>query len=212
VSDGDAPQFPDAAGRPVRRLDASGWEERWSAADTPWDLQGPTPPLVRALREGLVRPPARTLVVGCGAGHDARAFAAAGFDVTGVDFAPLAVERAREIAAREGSSARFEQADVFALPEHLCGADLIFDHTLFCAIDPAQRDAYVDAAADALRPGGLLLALFWLIRTETGPPFGSTEEEVRQRFGRRFRFLHAERPADSAPQRPHEMLALLART
>ena len=78
-------------------------------------------------------------------------------------------------------------------------------------MDPRDRDRWVDAVAGALRPGGRLLALFWLLRTESGPPFGATEEEVRARLGRRFRFLHAERPADSAPSRPDEFLSLLER-
>lgn len=201
----------DQVGVPTRRLDAGGWDERWATRDTPWDLAAAAPPFLRAIRDGLVRPPARTLVVGCGAGHDARAFAAAGFDTTGLDFSPSAIARATEIAAGERSSARFEVADVLALPERLRGADLVVEHTLFCAIDPANRDRYVDAVADALRPGGRLLALFWLIRAETGPPFGASEPEVRTRFARRFRFVHDERPADSAPSRPHELLALLER-
>lgn len=206
------PSFPDAAGVPKRKLDASGWDERWATRDTPWDLGAAAPPLARAVRSGLVAPPARTLVPGCGAGHDARVFAAAGFDVTGLDISPLAVERARALAAGERSTARFEVADVLALPESLRGADLVVEHTCFCAIDPRDRDRWVDAVADALRPGGRLLGLFWLIRTESGPPFGATEEEVRARLGRRFRVLHAERPADSAASRPHEFLVLAERT
>jgi methyl halide transferase len=208
---GGDPPFPDAAGVASRRLDPSGWDERWVTRDTPWDLAAAAPPLVRAVRDGLVAPPARTLVVGCGAGHDARAFAAAGFDVVGVDFSEAAVARARELAAAEASRARFEVADVFALPPALVGMDLVVEHTLFCAVDPGDRDRYVDGVADALRPGGRLLALLWLIRTEKGPPFGSTEDEVRHRFGRRFRLLHAERPADSHPSRKHELLALFER-
>lgn len=204
--------FPDASGLASRRIDAIGWDERWTTKDTPWDLGAASPPLVRAVRDGLVRPPARTLVLGCGAGHDARTFAAAGFDVTGIDFSPTAVGRATELARAERSAARFVVADLFDLPSALCGADLAVEHTLFCAVDPSDRDRYVQAVADALRPGGRLLALFWLIRTEQGPPFGATEEEVRHRFGRRFRIVHAERPADSVASRPHEFLCLLERT
>jgi SAM-dependent methyltransferase len=211
AGDEGARPFDDAAGVASRRLDASGWDERWVAKDTPWDLAAPSPPLARALRDGLVTPPGRALVLGCGAGHDARAVAAAGFDAVGVDFSPTAVALAREIAARERSPARFEQADAFALPPHLLGADLVVEHTLFCAVDPSHRDRYVDAVAAALRPGGRLLALFWLIRTETGPPFGASEPEIRHRFERLFRFAHVERPADSAPSRPNEMLCVLER-
>lgn len=211
MSDERGEPFCDAAGVPNRRLDATGWDERWTSKDTPWDLGRATPPIARALRDGLVRPPGRALVIGCGAGHDARAAAAAGFDATGIDLSPTAVAHAQAFAAHEKSSARFEVADLFAIPAHLRGADLVIEHTAFCAIDPTTRDRYVDAVADALRPGGSLLALFWLIRTEKGPPFGATEPEIRHRFARRFEFVHAERPADSDVSRPHEFLSVLRR-
>ena len=211
TSDGEPP-FPDAAGAPKGPLEPSHWNDRWTAKDTPWDLAAPSPPIARALREGLIVPPGRAVVVGCGAGHDARAVAAAGFDTVGIDFSPAAVARAREFAAAEASSARFEVADLFDLPAGVRGADLVVEHTLFCAVHPRDRDRYVDAVADVLRPGGRLLALFWLIRTETGPPFGASEPEILHRFERRFRFLHRERPADSLETRPHEMLCLLERS
>lgn len=210
--DGADRPFPDSAGVPKGPLDPVAWNARWESKDTPWDLAAPSPPLARALRERLVAPPGRAVVVGCGAGHDARAVAAAGFETVGIDVSPAAVARAREIAEREGSAARFEVADLFDLPARLRGADVAVEHTLFCAVHPESRDRYVDAVADLLRPGGRLLALFWLIRTETGPPFGASEAEVRHRFGRRFRFVHAERPADSLASRPHEMLCVLERT
>ena len=124
---------------------------------------------------------------------------------------PTAVAHAQAFAAHEKSTARFEVADLFAIPAHLRGADLVIEHTAFCAIDPTTRDRYVDAVADALRPGGSLLALFWLIRTEKGPPFGATEPEIRHRFARRFEFVHAERPTDSDVSRPHEFLSVLRR-
>ncbi len=208
--------FPNVAGVPSRRLDAAGWDERWVTADTPWDLGTAAPPIARALGTGFVAPDpnrrCRALVIGCGAGHDARAAADAGFETTGIDLSATAVARAKLIAEQAASSARFVVADFFALPAELRGNDLVVEHTLFCAIDPADRDRYVDAAADALAPGGRMLALFWLIRPETGPPFGTTEAELRHRFGRRFRFVHTECPPDSHPRGAgKELLAVLAK-
>lgn len=208
------PPFPDAAGKPTRELTPAGWDARWRTGDTPWDLGRASPPLVRALGPGGWFPPPvpgetrRALVPGCGAGHDARAVAAAGWDTVAIDVSPLAVGTA---ARQPAPRCEFRVADLFALPGDLRDLDLVVEHTCFCAIDPSDRDRYVDAVADALRPGGLLLALFWLITTEKGPPFGATREEIGHRFSRRFTFEREETPADSEPSRPRERLCLLRR-
>jgi SAM-dependent methyltransferase len=193
--------FPDVSGRVGEPLDAGAWDERWRRGDTPWDMSEPTPPLVAAVARGDLAPPARVLVPGCGAGHDVRFLASRGFDVTGVDVSPLALAKARELAARDGVTAVFAAADLFALPPALSGFDLVWEHTCFCAIDPSRRDGYVDAVADALRPSGRLAGLFFAIAPEKGPPFGATAEELRHRFGRRFT-VDVLRPAtDSHPAR-----------
>lgn len=197
----DHDPFPDVAGRVGESLDASSWDERWRRAETPWDMNAPAPPLVAAVTRGDLAPPARVLVPGCGAGHDARFLASRGFRVTGVDLAPLALAKAREFAAKDGVAAEFVEADLFALPPALRGFDAVWECTCFCAIDPSRRDDYVDAVADALRPGGRLLGLFFAIAPEKGPPFGTTDAEVRHRFARRFT-VDVLRPAtDSHPAR-----------
>jgi len=193
--------FPDVSGRVDGKLDAAAWDERWRRADTPWDMAAPAPPLVAAVDRGDLAPPARVLVPGCGAGHDVRFLASRGFRVTGVDVSPLALARARELAAKEDVKAEFAEADLFALPPSLRGFDALWEHTCFCAIDPSRRDDYVDAVAGALRPAGRLVGLFFAITPEKGPPFGTTEAEVRHRFARRFD-VDVLRPAtDSHPSR-----------
>jgi SAM-dependent methyltransferase len=67
-------------------------------------------------------PGARVLDVGCGPGYSAQYLAARGYAVTGVDNEPKLVERARDLAARCGSTARFELADA---------ADLSAQHDRF---------------------------------------------------------------------------------
>ena len=56
--------------------------------------------------------------------------------------------------------------------------DWVFEHTLFCAIDPAERDEYVRAVLRWLKPNGQYLAVNYLIPDEAGPPFGTTREEA----------------------------------
>ncbi len=209
------PPFRDVAGTPKGPLDADSWNARWTAGNTPWDMGRVSPPFAGALERGMIAPPGRALVVGCGAGHDARFLAAHGFDVTAVDLAPSAIDRARalSLAGAGGTFAvDWRVADLFALPPDIAAFDLVLEHTCFCAIPPARRDAYVDAVARALRPGGTLLGLFFVFEADDGPPFGASEAEIRHRFERRFEILHGTFPADSHEARAgREMLFLMRR-
>jgi SAM-dependent methyltransferase len=188
----------------------------YAAGEDRWDLGGASPPLVAALGRGEAGPPGRALVPGCGRGHDVRLLAAHGFDATGVDFAARAVREARRLARAAGQPGlRFERRDLFRLPRSFEGAfDLVFEQTCFCAVHPSRRDEYVRAVHRVLRPGGLLLGLFFVIRPEEGPPFGTTPAEVRVRFAGTglFALERARTPAESVPARQgREWLAWLRR-
>lgn len=187
------------------RLDAAHWDSRYTANDTPWDHGEPAPGLMDFL--SAVKPqPGRILVPGCGVGHDCRALAAAGFKVTGLDVSPQALARARQLA---GPAIDFRQGDFLTLPAPFHEAfDWLFEHTCFCAIDPAHRDAYVRASAQALHAGGQLLGIFFDIPTEKGPPFGATREELRDRFGRAFDLVREWTPR-SWPNRQGEEVMML---
>jgi methyl halide transferase len=129
-------------------------------------------------------PRGTVLVPGCGTGHDVRAFAAAGFEATGLDIAPSAVERARSLTAA-GTRAEFRLGNFLDDPP-VTPFDWVFEHTCFCAINPARRGDYVAAVARWLRPGGHYLAVNYLIPDTDGPPFGTTREELLARFSPRF--------------------------
>jgi hypothetical protein len=81
--------------------------------------------------------------------------------------------------------------------------DWMFEHTCFCAIDPERRDDYVRAAAAALKPGGCLIAVFYLNPwaegedQNQGPPFASTVEELDRRFSSDFTLLESFVPSVS---------------
>lgn len=167
------------------------WEAAYLAGETPWDKGAAAPELSRILERGLLR--GRVLVPGCGLGHDARAIAAkAHGEVVGLDVAPTAVLRARSIAGF--GNLAFEEGDLFALPEAWKGAfDAVWEHTCFCAIDPALRSNYVLALGSALRTGGELVGVFYLNPSMDGrgdgPPFGVSLEELDELMGAYFELL-----------------------
>src|SRR5690348_11340917 len=93
-------------------MDAGVWDERYAASDLVWG-SGPNR-FVAAELEGL--PPGRALDVACGEGRNAIWLAVHGWDVVGVDFSSVGIERARHLAAEAGVADRssFIVGDVVA--------------------------------------------------------------------------------------------------
>lgn len=164
------------------------WENRYKTHDMPWEKGEPSPGLVDFLASHNALPCGTVCVPGCGTGHDAREWARAGFRVYGYDIAPSGVKQAMEWTAAAGLTARFRHLDFLrnAPPFQF---DWLFEHTLFCAIQPAERELYVRAIEKWLKPGGHYLAVNYLIPDTDGPPFGTTHEEIVNRFSSRFDLL-----------------------
>jgi SAM-dependent methyltransferase len=154
----------------------------------PWEKGEPSPGLVDFLASHPRLERGTVLVPGCGTGHDARAWAAAGFAVTGYDLAPSAIELSRQKTAEAGLKAEFIQGDFLTdAPER--PFDWLFEHTLFCAIEPQRRADYARAALRWLKPGGQYLAVNYLIPDKDGPPFGTTRAELMGWFSPGFALL-----------------------
>ncbi len=164
------------------------WEARYQAQDTPWEKGEPSPGLVDFLATHPELPRGTVCVPGCGTGHDVRAWVKAGFAATGFDLAPTAIRLSQERTRENGLSAQFERGDFLEdQPPRLF--DWVFEHTLFCAIEPARRDDYVRAVTRWLKPGGNYLAVNYLIPDQDGPPFGTTRAELWERLSPHFNLL-----------------------
>ena len=154
-----------------------------------WDLSGATPILKHIIPQ-LKIPKSRILVVGCGKGHDAYELSQRGNVVTAVDFSEEAITQAKKLYP-ENENLKFLQADVFNLPEKYFGYfDIVFEHTLFCAIDPGKRNELVRVYKSMLADHGHLLGIFFTIDNHNHPPFGGTEWEYRERMKKHFNFLY----------------------
>ena len=188
------------------------WQKQYAAGQTPWDRGAPAPALLHYLSTNPVT--GRVLVPGCGTGHDVKALALAGTaEVTGLDLAPLAVERARRLVA---GTPRTEVllGDLFTLchtPELAGHFDLVWEHTCYCAIPPDQRSEMVRLWRRMLHEQGQLLAVFFVMEKRVGPPFGTTEWEVRKHLEKYFHFLFWSRWRMSIESRQGRELFVLAK-
>ena len=195
-------------GRKKHPLDAAFWQKCYVKGDAIWDHGEPSPGLVDFLQKNR-RAPGHVLVPGCGFGHDCRELARHGFKVTGLDISPRAVAEAGKLARTDGIRVTYRRGDFLNLEARYRGRfDWLFEHTCFCAIDPAQRDRYVLAAATALRRGGYFLGVFYIIQPKSGPPFGATQEELLERFRPHFRLVSSTVPRSYPNRRGQELLML----
>ena len=178
---------------------AQWWGDQYAKNEMRWDQSGPHPALPLLVPQ-LKLQKQRILVLGCGQGHDAAWFAQIGHLVTAVDFSHEAIDKAKLYGHIHGLT--FLQADALALPPAMDRSfDIVFEHTLYCAISPEKRNDLARAWRRALVETGHLMAVFFTFDKPFGPPFGGSEWEVRARTAKNFRPLYWQRLRDSKPAR-----------
>jgi len=161
------------------------WESLYQTKEMPWEKGAPSPGLVDFLASHQNLPGETVCVPGCGTGHDVREFAKAGFRTYGYDIAPSAITLGIEKTKSDRFMANYRRLD-FLRDDPPFLFDWLFEHTLFCAIDPSDRELYVWAVLRWLKPGGQYLAVNYLIPDQDGPPFGTTRDELWRRFSPHF--------------------------
>jgi SAM-dependent methyltransferase len=179
------------------------WNSAYENEDTPWDKGEAAPPLREFLSTHSVC--GRVLVPGCGLGHDVRLLAEQGAEVIGMDIALGAVRKASTLPKR--STELYVVGDFLNLPSvHYRQFDWLVEHTCLCAIDPAERAAYMQSVALALKPGGSFLAIFYRVvadYTGEGPPHPISEADIEALFGTEFETLESFVPQQSYESRPY---------
>jgi len=153
------------------------WDARYAAVG-PTPEGAPSPPPVFAPHEAVFPTAGQAIELACGRGRTSVWLAARGLSVWGMDVSPVALDLARDLAARHGVAARcrFEVVDLDdGLPDGP-PVDLVVCH-LF-------RDRRLDGVVTGrLSPGGLL-AIAVLSEVDVGPgPFRAAPGELREAFG-----------------------------
>ena len=174
-------------------------QQTWASAD-----YAAVAALIVPMAEGLaqnagLRAGDRVLDVATGSGNAALAAARCGCEVTGIDYVPALLERARARAAAEGLEIEFAEGDA----EHLAFPDASFDAVLSCLgvmFTPDQERAAAELVR-VCKPGGTIGLVNWtpagfigqLLRTvgrHVPPPAGvrpppqwGTEERLGELLG-----------------------------
>ncbi|MBI3270428.1 MAG: class I SAM-dependent methyltransferase [Planctomycetes bacterium] len=154
------------------------WNERYETRDTPWDSGEASRELARILDAGLVRP-CRAFEVGCGTGTNAVELARRGFEVTGVDVSPLAVEQARHRVEEAKARVTLAVADIVE-PGVLGGVvpagpyEFVFDRGVYHHLRRVALFGFLKALERLTSPGALYLTLAGNANEESpvlgGPP------------------------------------------
>ena len=156
----------------------------------PWDI-GAREELISLVESGRIKP-GRAIDLGCGTGANAIYLAQKGFDVTGVDYAEAAVEKARALAKEAGVQVTFIADDLTNL-RHVSGTfEFLLDYGVLDDLRPHQRELYLRNMFPLTRSGSqyLLWGFEYPMRWwEKFVPFYDVPfyaGEIEQRFGQYF--------------------------
>ncbi|HEY5051228.1 MAG TPA: class I SAM-dependent methyltransferase [Acidothermaceae bacterium] len=186
---------------------AGQWDARYSERDALWSGR-PNGRLVAEIG-GLT--PGRALDVGCGEGADAIWLARGGWIVTAIDISEVALRRARAAADLAGATVEWICGDALKMAFPVGSFDLL--SMQYPALPKAAGEVAVRTLLDAVRPGGLLLAVYHDLDDEhrehmksrgVDPADYFEAVELGQLLGDFTVELHAIEPRiDPPPDNPH---------
>lgn len=185
------------------------WSQLYNHNDTGWDLNSHHPALDQLIPQ-LKLSKSRVAILGSGRSHDAAFFARQGHLVTAFDYSEVALAEAKKLYG-DIPNLKFVTADIFNLPNGWNGQfDVVFDHTLYCAVLPSLRAQLGKIWSRLLVSSGFLLGIFFVVEKRTGPPWGATEWEIRSRTMKQFRHLYWQRLRMGPPRRLGRELFVMA--
>jgi cyclopropane fatty-acyl-phospholipid synthase-like methyltransferase len=147
----------------------------------PWDIGRPQKEFTELVRRGEIT--GSVLDIGCGTGENALFFAQEGYEVWGIDSAPLAIQKASEKAAGRGLPVHFCVLNALDLSKLNRKFDTATDSGLFHTLSDEDRPLFLDTLAAILSPAG---KYFMLCFSELEPggygPRRITKIEIHDSF------------------------------
>ena len=173
-----------------------------SLDEIPWNNEEPPQILVELVESGKIEP-CKTIDLGCGAGNYSIYLAGKGFEVTGIDFSPTAIEIAKKNAERKKVKCNFLVGDVLCdLDKIKKGWDFAYEWGLLHLIPCPDRPKYVESVWRLLNDNGKYLSLCFsehdtyfegsgkYRETQIGTVlYFSCEEELKELFAPHFKIL-----------------------
>jgi len=148
------------------------FEEHYQDNDTPWEINRPDHNLIDFVTS-LPVPTGSAIDLGCGTGDNTIWLASQGFQVTGCDLSPIALDAARGKADKAKVHCTFDQGDFMQSLPPGAPFSFAFDRGCFHTFDdPAVRNCFVARVAEVLEVNAQSLSLV-----------GNNDEERGDRSG-----------------------------
>ncbi len=161
-----------------------GWKLAYRLGLTPWERaaeegQDQLNALLDKVETDRTQPLGRALDIGCGTGTHTHDLARRGWDATGVDFVPLAIEKARA----RGGNATFVCGDVTDLATlGLEPFDFFLDIGCLHVFDRARRAAVARQVTGLARPGAEMVLLAFQPNTLPFVPDGISQHDLEETY------------------------------
>jgi 2-polyprenyl-3-methyl-5-hydroxy-6-metoxy-1,4-benzoquinol methylase len=127
------------------------WDRRYAEVENLWAAR----PNRFLVAEVSSLTPGRSLDLACGEGQNSIWLASLGWEATGVDFSPVAIDKARARADTDGVQADFVCADLLVYEPAAEAYDLVI--VFYIHIPASERRIVLERAAAAVAPGGTFL-------------------------------------------------------
>ena len=166
-----------------------------------WDTGRPQPAIIKLAESGQIR--GSVLDVGCGTGENVLYLAAKGHETWGLDFVPVAIERAKAKATERKIDAHFAVGNALGLNNLGRQFDTVIDCGLFHTFSDEERPVYAQEVAKVLRASGLLHILCFSDE-EPGNygPRRISRQELRDSFQKGWQVQRIEATHFDAVSRP----------
>lgn len=132
-------------------MNRDAWNERYAAVHLHWGLE----PNRFVAAEAADLTPGRALDLACGEGRNAIWLAERGWNVLGVDYSEVAIDRARTLAGERGVEVDFEVGDVLVHALEPKAYDLVL--VAYVQLPPEERERLLDRSLEAVGDGGTFL-------------------------------------------------------
>tara|TARA_R110001583_G_scaffold47611_1_gene149051 strand:+ start:6378 stop:7016 length:639 start_codon:yes stop_codon:yes gene_type:complete len=125
----------------------------------PWNTLG-LPITIKELITKKIVKACKAIDIGCGLGNYSRELAKVGFEMTGVDFSNVAIEKAEKLANKDNLSIEFLVADFTQeLKLNLPEFEFAFDYGLLHHVFPEDREIYARNVAKLLNENAFYLSI-----------------------------------------------------